>query len=68
MTAWFAVRVVLDARASGVRALAGGHCALHLVHSAAMLYTPVDQRAVQGQGACRSSRGLPHVRPGAAAG
>jgi hypothetical protein len=38
MTAWFAVRVVLDARASGVRALAGGHCAPHLVHSAAMLY------------------------------
>jgi Domain of unknown function (DUF5134) len=38
MTAWFAVRVVLDARANGVRALAGGHCAPHLVHSAAMLY------------------------------
>ena len=27
-----------DARANGVRALAGGHCAPHLVHSAAMLY------------------------------
>src|ERR1700761_3844164 len=38
MTAWFAVRVVLDGRASGVRALADGHCAPHLVHSAAMLY------------------------------
>jgi hypothetical protein len=38
MTAWFAVRVVLDSQASGVRALAGGHCAPHLVHSAAMLY------------------------------
>jgi Domain of unknown function (DUF5134) len=38
MTAWFAARVVLDARANGVRALAGGHCAPHLVHSAAMLY------------------------------
>jgi uncharacterized protein DUF5134 len=38
MTAWFAVRVALDARANGVRALAGGHCAPHLVHSAAMLY------------------------------
>jgi hypothetical protein len=38
LTVWFAVRVVLDARASGVRALAGGHCAPHLVHSAAMLY------------------------------
>jgi Domain of unknown function (DUF5134) len=38
LTAWFAVRVVRDARANGVRALAGGHCAPHLVHSAAMLY------------------------------
>lgn len=38
MIAWFAFRVVLDARANGVRALAGGHCAPHLAHSAAMLY------------------------------
>jgi Domain of unknown function (DUF5134) len=38
LTAWFAVRVARDARANGVRALAGGHCAPHLVHSAAMLY------------------------------
>jgi hypothetical protein len=38
MTVWFAYRVVRDARANGVRALAGGHCAPHLVHSAAMLY------------------------------
>ena len=38
LTAWFAVRVVRDARANGVRALAAGHCAPHLVHSAAMLY------------------------------
>jgi hypothetical protein len=38
MTAWFACRVIRDARANGVRALAGGHCAPHLVHSAAMLY------------------------------
>ena len=38
MTAWFAWRVWRDARANGVRALAGGHCAPHLVHSAAMLY------------------------------
>jgi len=37
-TAWFAWRVWRDARASGVRALAGGHCAPHLVHSGAMLY------------------------------
>jgi hypothetical protein len=38
MIAWYAYRVVLDARANGVRALAGGHCAPHLVHSGAMLY------------------------------
>ena len=38
MIAWFAYRVLRDARANGMRALAGGHCAPHLVHSAAMLY------------------------------
>jgi hypothetical protein len=38
MIGWYAFRVVLDARANGVRALAGGHCAPHLVHSGAMLY------------------------------
>ena len=38
LTAWFAGRLVADARRSGIRALAGGHCAPHLVHSASMLY------------------------------
>ncbi|HUA31599.1 MAG TPA: DUF5134 domain-containing protein [Streptosporangiaceae bacterium] len=38
MTAWFGYRVVRDAQVSGVRALAGGHCAPHLIHAAAMLY------------------------------
>jgi hypothetical protein len=38
LTAWFGHRVVRDARPNGVRALAGGHCAPHLAHSAAMLY------------------------------
>jgi hypothetical protein len=38
LTAWFAVRVARDARATGIRALVGGHCAPHLVHSGAMLY------------------------------
>jgi hypothetical protein len=38
MIAWYASRVALDARANGVRALAGGHCAPHLAHSGAMLY------------------------------
>jgi hypothetical protein len=38
LTAWFGYRVVRDARVSGVRALAGGHCAPHLIHAGAMLY------------------------------
>jgi hypothetical protein len=38
MTAWFAYRVVRDLQVSGVRALAGGHCAPHLIHAGAMLY------------------------------
>ena len=35
---WFGYRVVRDYQASGARALAVGHCAPHLVHSAAMVY------------------------------
>lgn len=38
LTAWFAGRVLADARGSGIRALAGGHCAPHLAHSGSMLY------------------------------
>ena len=38
MTVWFAYRVARDAKVSGVRALAGGHCAPHLIHAGAMLY------------------------------
>ncbi|MGH3298441.1 MAG: DUF5134 domain-containing protein [Trebonia sp.] len=38
LMAWFGFRVVRDYRASGARALAVGHCAPHLVHSAAMVY------------------------------
>jgi hypothetical protein len=38
LTAWFGFRVVRDYRASGARALAVGHCAPHLAHSAAMVY------------------------------
>ena len=38
MTVWFGYRVVRDAQVSGVRALAGGHCAPHLIHAGAMLY------------------------------
>jgi hypothetical protein len=55
-TAWFAWRVWRDARANGVRALAGGHCAPHLVHSGAMLYmflalaAPAGGSAMGGMG------------------
>ncbi len=38
LAAWFGYRVVRDYQASGARALAVGHCAPHLVHSAAMVY------------------------------
>ena len=38
LTCWFGYRVALDARAGGVRALAGRHCMPHLVHSGAMIY------------------------------
>jgi hypothetical protein len=38
LTAWFAYRVARDLQVSGTRALAGGHCAPHLIHAAAMLY------------------------------
>ena len=38
LTVWFGYRVMRDYRASGARALAVGHCAPHLVHSAAMVY------------------------------
>jgi hypothetical protein len=52
LTAWFAYRVVLDARVSGVRALAGGHCAPHLIHAGAMLYmfAAVSAPAARGSG------------------
>jgi Domain of unknown function (DUF5134) len=38
LAAWFAVRVTRDARANGVPALAGGHCAPHFVHCCSMIY------------------------------
>ena len=48
MIAWYAFRVVLDAQANGIRALAGGHCAPHLVHSGAMLYMFLAMTGVSG--------------------
>jgi hypothetical protein len=38
LAVWFGSRVVRDYRTSGARALAVGHCAPHLLHSAAMVY------------------------------
>lgn len=38
LAAWFGGRVARDAKGNGRRALAGGHCAPHFVHSASMLY------------------------------
>ena len=38
LTAWLGYRVTRDYRANGARALAVGHCAPHLAHSAAMVY------------------------------
>jgi hypothetical protein len=60
MTAWFAYRVVLDARVSGARALAGGHCAPHLIHAGAMLYmfAAVSAPAAHGSGGMSGMSGM----------
>ena len=55
LIAWYGFRVVRDAQANGVRALAGGHCAPHLVHSGAMLYMFV---AMTGSGAMAGMAGM----------
>jgi Domain of unknown function (DUF5134) len=55
MIAWYAFRVVLDVQASGMRALAGGHCAPHLVHSGAMLYMFL---AMTSAGSARGMAGM----------
>jgi Domain of unknown function (DUF5134) len=65
MTAWFACRVIRDSHANGVRALAGGHCAPHLVHSAAMLYmflALVPAGADQGMSGMGGSSGMQSLK------
>jgi hypothetical protein len=57
LTAWFGFRVIQDARANGMRALAGGHCAPHLVHSTAMLYMFLALVAPDGAGQGMSGMG-----------
>lgn len=59
MTAWFARRAWRDARANGARALAGGHCAPHLVHSAAMLYMLLALAAPAGGQGMGGTGGAP---------
>ena len=55
LIAWYGFRVVLDVRANGTRALAGGHCAPHLVHSGAMLYMFL---AMTGSGGMAGTAGM----------
>lgn len=50
LTAWFAWRVARDWHANGLRALAGGHCAPHLLHAAAMLYMFLARPAAMAGG------------------
>ncbi len=57
LTAWFVGQVARDARAAGVRALAGGHCAPHMVHSAAMLYMYLALVTAAGSGSGMSGMG-----------
>jgi hypothetical protein len=38
LTAWFAWRIARDARVNGIRSLASGHSAVHVLHCGAMLY------------------------------
>jgi len=62
MIAWYAFRVALDARANGARALAGGHCAPHLVHSGAMLY--MFLATTSAVGAMAGMAGMPAMPAG----
>ncbi len=58
LTAWFGYRVVRDYQASGTRALAVGHCAPHLVHSAAMVYMFAAQTAPAAGGGMGGMGGM----------
>jgi uncharacterized protein DUF5134 len=59
MTAWFAWRLWRESRGRGAAAVAGGHYAPHLVHSAAMLYmfTALAGPSVAGSGISGSGPG-----------
>ncbi len=68
LTAWFGYRVLRDASTSGVRALAGGHCAPHLVHCGAMVYmfaaiaAPAAGGGMSGMGASSGGSGMQTLR------
>ena len=59
LAVWFAVRVARDARANGVRALAGGHCAPHLVHSCSMVYMFAAMTTAVGAAGMSDMGGMP---------
>ena len=54
----FGLRVARDARVNGIRALAGGHCAPHLVHSASMLYMFLAIGPVAGRAGTAGMAGM----------
>jgi hypothetical protein len=58
LAVWFGYRVVRDYQASGARALAVGHCAPHLVHSAAMVYMFAAQAAPAAGGGMGGMTGM----------
>lgn len=59
LAVWFTVRVARDARANGVRALAGGHCAPHLVHSCSMVYMFAAMTTAAGAAGMDGMAGMP---------
>jgi hypothetical protein len=59
LAVWFVVRVARDARANGVRALAGGHCAPHLVHSCSMVYMFAAMTTAAGAAGMGDMGGMP---------
>jgi hypothetical protein len=64
LTGWFAWRAARDARAAGIRALASGHSAVHLVQCGAMVYlfaavTTPSGMPMTGMGAAPPSLAFP---------
>jgi hypothetical protein len=63
LTGWFAWRAARDARAAGIRALASGHSAVHLVQCAATVYlfavTTPSSMPMTGMGAAPPSLASP---------